>query len=138
MSYLKNKLSKRNKYWISKDRRLELVHFCLQYDERKRIEKALDGYSSDLSMHKMHGQYGEISTVEEKAFLLAGIRSANAVIEKAAYDTDGYLAKYLIEAVTKGLSYPTLRSKYDLACGSDYYYERYRKFFWLLSWYKGV
>lgn len=36
-------------------------------------------------------------------------------------------------AITEELSYTYLRSKLDIPCGRDMYYERYRKFFWLLS-----
>jgi hypothetical protein len=55
------------------------------------------------------------------------------MVEEAAIETDKYLAKYLIKAVSEGRSYVYLKSKYDIPCSRDTYYERYRKFFWILS-----
>jgi hypothetical protein len=50
-------------------------------------------------------------------------------------DKDLYL--YLLKAVTEGLSYTHLKTKLDIPCGKDMYYDRYRKFFWLLSEFRG-
>jgi len=43
------------------------------------------------------------------------------------------LHRYILKAVTEGLSYTYLRTRMDIPCGKDMYYDRYRKFFWLLS-----
>lgn len=40
---MKSTVSKKNKYWISRHRYLELVHFCAQYDEWIRIRNDLMG-----------------------------------------------------------------------------------------------
>ena len=42
MGYLKNELSGKNKYHLSKHRYLELKHFCLQYPEWKKRLKEID------------------------------------------------------------------------------------------------
>jgi hypothetical protein len=55
------------------------------------------------------------------------------VIETAAKEADEFLYPYLLKAVTEGLSYPYLKTKMNIPCGKDMYYDRYRKFFWLLS-----
>ena len=56
-----------------------------------------------------------------------------ALIEKTAKEADEYLYTYILKAVTEELSYTYLKSKMDIPCGRDMYYDRYRKFFWLLS-----
>jgi hypothetical protein len=55
------------------------------------------------------------------------------LIEKVAAETDQYLCNYILKAVTENLSYTYLKSRLDIPCGKDMYYDRYRKFFWLLN-----
>ena len=55
------------------------------------------------------------------------------MLEQAAKDADHYLWEYILKAVTEGLSYTYLRTKLDMPCGRDMYYDRYRRFFWLLN-----
>lgn len=55
------------------------------------------------------------------------------MLEQVAKDADRYLWQYILKAVTEGLSYTYLRTKLDIPCGKDMYYDRYRRFFWLLS-----
>ena len=55
------------------------------------------------------------------------------LIEKAAKESDEFLYTYILKAVTEGLSYTYLKTKMDIPCGRDMYYDRYRRFFWLLS-----
>ena len=54
-------------------------------------------------------------------------------IEQVAKDADTYLWQYILKAVTEGLSYTYLKTKLGIPCGKDMYYDRYRRFFWLLS-----
>ena len=53
--------------------------------------------------------------------------------EKAAMEADEDLYIYILKAVTEGLSYTYLKTRLEIPCGRDMYYDRYRKFFWLLS-----
>jgi hypothetical protein len=55
------------------------------------------------------------------------------LIERTAIEADRYLYEYIIKAVTENLSYTYLKSKLDIPCGKDMYYDRYRRFFWLLN-----
>lgn len=55
------------------------------------------------------------------------------MIEKASMDADDVLYPYILKAVTEGLSYVYLKSSLDIPCGKDLYYDRYRRFFWLLD-----
>ena len=55
------------------------------------------------------------------------------MIERVAKEADEYLHEYIVKAVTEDLSYTYLKTKLDIPCGRDMYYDRYRKFFWLLD-----
>lgn len=56
-----------------------------------------------------------------------------SMIERTAIEADPYLHNYIIKGVTEGRSYIYLRTVLGIPCGKDMYYDRYRKFFWLLS-----
>ena len=54
------------------------------------------------------------------------------MIIQCCKDADSYIWTWLLEGVTEGLSYGSLQAR-GIPCGKDYYYDRYRKFFWLLD-----
>ena len=58
------------------------------------------------------------------------------MVIKAANDADTDLADYILKAVAHGLSYEALRLQLNMPCSRDVYYDRYRKFFYLLSKYR--
>lgn len=131
---IRPEISKKNKYWISKHRYYELKHFCLQYPIWKSAYLSLNEVSIPLSM------IGNLATRDEpgdptgnRAVLKAYYKEKIDLVERVAIDADQYLYEYILKAVTEELSYTYLRSKLDIPCGRDMYYERYRKFFWLLS-----
>lgn len=55
------------------------------------------------------------------------------LIEKTAIETDPYLYSYIIKGVTESKSYTYLKTVLGIPCGKDLYYDRYRRFFWLLN-----
>lgn len=127
-------ISPKNKYWIDKHRHYELKHFCLQYPDWKKIYA--DCLNCDISMAEINGT----KTIDEiydptatRAVTRAYYSEKIKLVEQAAKEADEYLWHYILRAVTEGLSYTYLKSKLDIPCGKDMYYDRYRKFFWLLS-----
>lgn len=134
MAKLKPELSKKNKYWIDKNRYYELKYFCLQYPLWKKAYELLDGIhicSYDLTSFIRSGNPVDPTghCVDERSVYFDRIR----VIEKAALETDPYLASFILKAVTEGHSYNYLSSILEIPCGRDMYYDRYRRFFWLLD-----
>lgn len=130
---LRPELSKKNKYWIDKNRFYELKYFCLQYPLWKKAYEVLDGLqlcSYELAPSKSNLP-GDITgnCVEE---LLRYFERMKAV-EEAAIESDPYLASYILKAVTEGLSFTYLQSILEIPCSRDTYYDRYRRFFWLLD-----
>lgn len=131
---IRPEISTKNKYWIDKHRHYELKHFCLQYPNWK---KAYAEYS-DPSMPLSTIEYVPTSNLPgdptaKRALIKARYSEKIDLIEKAAIETDKYLSSYILKAVTENLSYTYLKSRLEIPCSRDTYYDRYRKFFWLLS-----
>lgn len=127
-------ISMKHKYWIGKHRYYELKHFCLQYVFWKNIHTALNNLSTPLSMiERVPSDNMPSDPTAKRAILKAYYSEKIDLIEKTATETDEYLYTYILKAVTEGLSYPYLKSKYDIPCSRDTYYDRYRRFFWLLD-----
>lgn len=125
-------ISRKNKYWIDKHRHYELKHFCLQYPEWKReyhsspnIPLSIMDVNSRSNIHSDP----TFKEVMRKERYLERIK----LIERVAKEADADLHNYILKAVTEGLSYTYLKSKLDIPCGKDLYYDRYRRFFWLLD-----
>lgn len=127
-------ISENNKYYIDKHRYYELKHFCLQYGEwRKAHASCVDAiifaskFESESSINApsdITAKYGMMKAHYDRRIKL---------IENTARDADDFLHPYILRAVTEGLSYTYLKTRLDIPCGRDMYYDRYRKFFWLLS-----
>lgn len=126
-------LSNKNKYWIPKHRYYELKHFCLQYPEWKQLYLTADGLGRDNDeiVHSKSILPGDptYKCVETRDLYLDRMD----LIRRIAFETDKDLAIYIFKAVTEGLSYQILKSRLEIPCGRDMYYDRYRRFFWLLN-----
>ncbi len=130
---IRPELSEKNKYWIEKHRYYELKHFCLQYPIWKKAYLALDGLSKRplvLSISKMNVLGDPTSEcVEAREFYFDRIK----MIEQVVVATDVLLSSYILKSVTEGLSYNYLKSRLEIPCSRDVYYDLYRRFFWLLN-----
>jgi hypothetical protein len=131
---IRPEISEKNKYYIDKHRYYELKHFCLQYKEWKKIyalcnetiifTSSLDRTASSNTPSDLTAKYAiKRVTYSEKIKL----------IEETAKKADELLYPYILRAVTEGLSYTYLKSRLEIPCSRDTYYDRYRRFFWLLS-----
>ena len=127
-------ISKSNKYWIDKHRHYELKHFCLQYPAWKKEYEILGIPTINSSRAErfpsvnLHGDPTARFALR-KQYYLERIK----LIEETAMAADAYLYHYILKAVTEGLSYTYLKTRLKIPCGKDMYYDRYRRFFWLLS-----
>lgn len=132
---IRPEISKSKKYWISKHRYYELKHFCLQYNEWKKyvsyLEEMIDNVSNKIKIVDIKGSpVNQIEKlVERKLFFEDKI----VLVERIARLTDREIGDYIFKAVTEGRSFNYLKNQLDIPCGKDMYYDRYRKFFWLLS-----
>lgn len=131
---IRAEISERNKYWISKHRHYELKHFCLQYPIWKKKLQALNQLHIPTSKFEtQHGSNIPNDIIAAQAIKRVRLMDKIDLIEKAALEADEDLYEYILKAVTEGLSYTYLKTSMNIPCGRDMYYDRYRKFFWLLS-----
>ena len=131
---IRPKISEKNKYYIDKHRYYELKHFCLQYNEWKKA------YTSCCESIIFASRFERLPSGNMPGDLTAKYAMRRAqygerikMIENLAKESDDFLYPYILKAVTEGLSYTYLKAKLGIPCGRDMYYDRYRKFFWLLS-----
>lgn len=128
-------ISMKNKYWIDKHRHYELKHFCLQYPLWKQTYEDLNDIGVSLSNIDRIPSSSNIPSdptsgqAIKRTYYLERIK----LIERVAKEADESLYDYILKAVTEGLSYTYLKARLDIPCGKDLYYDRYRRFFWLLN-----
>lgn len=132
-TFVKEELSKKNKYWISRHRYYELKHFCLQYPYWKQeIDALSERITSVMSEAKVDSNEVKRTTealVEDRSRYIWRIRC----LESALMYVDSDLGNYIFRAVTENLSYTYLKEKMRVPCCKDVYYENYRKFFFYLD-----
>lgn len=133
MSNIRSELSTKNKYWISKLKYYELKYFCLQYNEWKNAYYCLDDTSLPSAINR-ESLCNSVANPTEKLALTKTIYFERIkLIEDTAKETDPELWEYILKAITQDLSYPYLSGVLGIPCSRGTYYNRYRKFFWLLS-----
>ena len=131
---IRAEISEKNEYYIDKHRHYELKHFCLQYPIWKRKYAALGNFSIAASTTE---KVSSTNTPADPTGTCATMKTYYAerikLIERIAEEADPYLCKYILKAVTEELSFTYLKARLEIPCGKDMYYNRYRRFFWLLS-----
>lgn len=131
---IRAEISEKNKYYIDKHRYYELKHFCLQYSEwKKEYVKCNDAiiFASRFENTPRSNVPSDITA--KYGMMKAHYDRRIKMIENTAIEADEFLYPFILKAVTEGLSYPYLKTRLNIPCGRDMYYDRYRKFFWLLS-----
>lgn len=127
---MRSELSKKNPYWIPRERYLELKHFTKGYWDYMTELRALYGLKSctviDLS--------------REKRYLSGGVkpgiiywREKLDCIEKAANEACKELAPYVLQVIIESSSYDKLNARYNIPCGRRQFYRAYRRYFWYLD-----
>ena len=131
-------ISEKNKYYIDKHRHYELKHFCLQYPEWKKRHAEYSNIGPNLSKFEQLYSNGMTSDPTANWAIKRAYYSEKIdLVEKAALETDYILYKYILKAVTEGLSYSYLKTILQIPCSRDIYYECYRRFFWVLNKLRG-
>ena len=131
---IRAQISEKNKYYIDKHRYYELKHFCLQYNEwKKAYTSCTDAIIFASNFEKTSSTNTPSDITAKYGMMRAQYGKRIRLIEKCAMEADEFLYHYILKAVTEGLSYPYLKTRLEIPCGKDLYYDRYRRFFWLLS-----
>ena len=131
---IRAQISEKNKYYIDKHRYYELKHFCLQYKEwKKAYEACNDAVIFASKFERMSSSNVPSDITAKYGMMKAQYGKKISLIESLAKEADDFLYPYILRAVTEGLSYTYFKTTLDIPCGRDLYYDRYRKFFGLLS-----
>lgn len=131
---IRPELSVKNKYYIHKHRHYELKHFCLQYPSWKKecVELEIPSIASSAA-ERMPSSNIPGDPTSKLAVRRAYYSERIKLIERITKEADEFLHEYILRGVTEGLSFTYLKSKLGIPCSRDTYYDRYRRFFWLLS-----
>lgn len=131
---IRPEISEKNKYWIDRHRYYELKHFCLQYPTWKETYRTYEEPCiSSSTFEQMRSSNIPSDPTAKYAMLKAQYAERIEMIEEAAKTADKDLYKYILKAITEGLSYTYMKTRMDIPCGKDMYYDRYRRFFWILN-----
>lgn len=123
------------KYGINKHRFLELKHHCLQYqDWRRELANMQDTVKAIQYGKEGKGSPSIGSATESLAIRRIELEEKCKTIEQTAIEADPELYQYILEGVTTDYAtYRYLKDAKKIPCGKDMYYDRRRKFFYLLS-----
>lgn len=132
---MKPELSKKSEWWIPRERYYELKHRCLQYDFWKQARNRLDLKAQKYDRLKVLSSdiYDPVQeAVASREHWKRKITEVDYACDMATDDPGE--AEILRQGVTKGDSYEKLEAKLGtLPVSRDEYYERYRKFFWIMN-----
>lgn len=125
----------KKKYEISKHRFLELYHYCMQYGEWiDELNGMTDTVKGIANTEGTRGSGGVGSPTEQLAIRRVKLQEKCEIIEQTAIEADPELYPYIIEGVTtEYATYNYLKMSKGIPCGKTVYYDRRRRFYWLLS-----
>lgn len=123
-----------NKYGISKNRFWELYYWCLQYTEWKEELK----YNSDtigaMEITDIRSSRNIGDATQQLAMRRVKLEQNCRLIEQTAIEADPDIYQYLLKAVTReDVTYRYLKMIMGIPCSHNTYYDRRRKFYWLLN-----
>lgn len=124
----------RSKYGISKNRFKELYYWCLQYDEwRDELKYKTDTVKS-IEITDMPVAHCGSDATQQLAIRRTQLEKNCELIEQTAIEADPDIYQYLLKAVTnEDVTYRYMRMIMGIPCGKKMYYDRRRKFYWLLD-----
>ena len=124
----------REKYGISKHRFRELYYWCLQYNEWKDELKYKSDAVKCIEISDMPASHSSGDSTQQLAMRRVQLEQNCRLIEQTAIEADPDIYQYLLKAVTdENVTYRYLRLVMGMPCGKDMYYDRRRKFYWLLN-----
>lgn len=126
-------LSKKNPYWIPKEKYYELLYFSRQYNTMRQEKRDLLRTYPSIGTSE-YVMTSDISDPVIKAAIRAEELSAKMkLIEDTVMEAGPDIYKWLLIGVTTDYSYNYLARKLNMPAGKDLYYDRYRKYFYYLS-----
>lgn len=133
MNRQRAELSKKNAYYIPKEKYYELLYFSRQYNTmRQELHDLRMDYPA--TTRETVVKTSDISDPVARACLrIETLTDKIRLIEATAIETDAELAKWVRIGVTNDYSYEYMRQMLGMPLGRTKYYELYRKYFYLLA-----
>lgn len=133
MPDMRMEMSPKNKYYIEKERKYELVHFCRQYKKWKEALMDVQGWAIPPKGDKVNTGNTVIDPVARAAAIRQFYEDRLEMIERAAYEADPELADYILRGICYGITYDSFLIREKIPCSRDTYYDRRAKFLWILD-----
>lgn len=131
---IRPELSKKNKYYISKYRYYELKYYCLQYPEwKKELSECEEKIVRTSSLILSKREKSLEDRVSEIAIRKNSLEEKIEAIVSSCKLADCSIWNFLLIAVTEGVSWTYLSTALRMPASKDMYYDRYHKFFYILS-----
>lgn len=126
-------LSKKNQYYIPREKYYELLYFSRQYNTMKQeLSELRLAYPTNL--RDIAVLTSDINDPVGKAYArIETLLDKISLIESTALETDAELAKWVRIGVTNDYSYEYMHQMLGMPLGRTKYYELYRKYFYLLA-----
>lgn len=131
---MKNRiLSEKNEFYLPKEEFLTVLHFSLQYPrwcEELRMEPDTSRairYDGDRVQTSGGGDPTAETAMKRKV-----IADKKMLVEETAWEAGKEIYPYLLRGVTGGFTFWQLRQQ-GMPCEKTMYYERRRKFYYLLA-----
>lgn len=118
---------------LSKHRYYELLHWCLQYPEWKRKLQAMSFTPESKNSIPVNSKWVTNRRTEDLAAIIAELSTNVELVERICREASEELYPWLLPAVTNGMSFQELKMTKGIPCERDMFYDRRRKFFWLLD-----
>ena len=133
---MRSELSERSKYYIGKYRYYELKYFCLQYPDWVKAFNAIANTVDSKYIIKPSKENSNVDKTSTYALAMDVYDKKITLLMKCAIEADEELAPYILKGVTENRSYDAMNAKDPIPCSRDTYYDRYRRFFYILSQFK--
>lgn len=122
------------KYGLSKNRFRELYYYCLQYEEwQDELKHNIDTVGTS-TIDDMPKGSNNTNATEKLVIRRSRLLEQCKLLEQTAIETDSELYQYILKAVTtEYINYNYLQTIMNIPCSRNTFYDRRRKFYYLLS-----
>lgn len=122
------------RYGISRNRFKELYYWCLQYNEWKDELRYEVDTVGPIGMTGMPSVRGCGNPTQRLAIRRMQLEENCRLVEQTAIEADPGLYEYILKAVTdEDVTFRYLKLVMGIPCSHNTYYDRRRRFYWLLD-----
>lgn len=129
-------LSEKNPYYISKERKLELIHFCRQYPEwREEYNEILHSANTRSLATDVVKVMRGLSPRPTEDLMLRAVRLAECmdIVDNAALEAAPGFVGAIRRCAIYGKSYDQLNALAPMPVSRAEYYKALRKFYWIIA-----